>query len=239
MLGVPSLSVLIAWLQGAEEYEDFVALVREFLPEREQEILRESTPQSQVASFASHFENRYFQLDDIFKLGDIESYGDLTRGIPVIPLGLSYDEYQFIASDWRGGFQLITYLVESPFGDERVALAEACEEYLPGDLIERVPEGGLSPGDAHRLFDDTPHKALALWADIVWHDMGNFFLDTDLEQLWCEMPLPWNAETVDELTTQWQQAERIEQEVFGLVEWLEQDPPARFEQLLNFILERR
>lgn len=238
-LGVPSLSVLIARLEGAEEYEDFVALVREFLPERERDILSETTPQAQVAAFASYFEDRYFPLDDSFKWGDIEGYGQLTGYIPVIPLGLSYDDYQFISSDWRGGFQLMTYLVESPFGDERVALAEACEEYVPRELIERVFESGLSPGQAHRVFDDTPYKALALWAGIVWHDTGNFFLDTDLEELWAEIPPEWDRETVEHLTAEWQQAERIQQEVANLADWLEEDPPARFEELLNFVLNER
>lgn len=238
-LGVPSLSVLIGRLEGAEEYEDFVALVREFLPEREQEVLSESTPQSQVAVFASHFEVRYFPLDDSFKMGDIESYGDLTRFIPVIPLGLSYDEYQLMASDWRPGFQLLTYLVENPFGEERAALAEACQEYVSSSLLERVPEKGLSPGELNRLTEGAQFKALADWARIIWHDTGNFFLDVDLEELWSGIPLSWDRETTDELTRQWQQAERIQQEILGLVEWLEQDPPARFEELLNFILERR
>jgi len=236
-LGIPSLSALIARLEGAEEYDDFVALVREFLPEREQEILYESTPAQQVAAFASYFEDRYFPLDDSFKLGDVESYGDLTRCIPIIPLGLSYDDYQFMASDSRAGLQLMTYLVESPFGDERAALAEACEEHLPRNLIERVPEEGISPGEL-RCLVDTKYKGLALWADIVWHDTGNVFLDVDLEDLWSQGPPPWDREIVENLTRQWQQADRIHQQLFELVEWLEGDPPARFEELLNFILER-
>lgn len=234
-LGVPLLSVLIARLEEAEDYEKFVALVKEFLPERERDILGETTPDRQVAAFATYFEDRYFPLDDRFKLGDVESYGDLTRSIPVIPQGLSYDDYNFIASDWRGGFQLMSYLVESPFGEERAALAEACEEYVPRELLERVPEG-LSPGELNRLLDGTPFKPLADWANIVWHDTGNFFLDTDVESLWSEGPPEWDRGIVEQLTTEWQQAERTQQEICDLAEWLEGDPPARFEELLNFIL---
>ncbi len=51
-LGPPSLSVLIAQLGEAQEYEEFRRLVREFLPEREGEILGRASPAAQVAAFA-------------------------------------------------------------------------------------------------------------------------------------------------------------------------------------------
>lgn len=241
-LGPPSLSVLIARLGEMEEYEDFIALVREFLPEREEGIVYELTPASQIAAFASYFEDRYFPIDDNFKLGEVESYYELTRCIPVIARGLSWDDYQYITSDWRPGFQLMTYLIEHPYeeGDARVALAEACEDHVPVDLLQQVPEAGLSPGEAHQLFDDTPYKALAIWADMVSLNTGNFFLDTDYEMLWNSGPLPeWDQETVENLTRQWQQADLMDEEVSNLAEWLEQDAATRLREILNFILERR
>ena len=240
-LGPPSLSILVARLGEMEEYEDFISLVREFLPEREEEIFHLSTPATQIAAFASYFEDRYFPIDDNFKLGEVEDYGDLTRGIPAIVMGLSWDDYHYIASECRPGVQLMTYLIESPYeeGDARVALAEACEEHVPVDLLQQVPEGGLSPAEVHRLLDNTPYKALALWGDRVWLDTGNFFLDTDYEMLWSGIPPEWDRETVEELTRQWQQSERIEQEVSDLVDWLEEDPATRFGEILNSILERR
>ena len=241
-LGPPSLSILIARLSEMEEYEDFITLVREFLPEREEEIVHQLTPASQVAAFASYFEDRYFPIDDNLKLGEVESYYELTRGIPVIARGISWDDYHYIASDWRPGIQLMTYLLENPYeeGDARVALAEACEEHVPVDLLQRVPEGGLPLGEVHRLLDNTPYKALALWGDIVCLDTGNFFLDTDYEMLWSGGELPeWDRETVENLTQQWLQADRIEEEVSDLINGLEEDPATGFEEILNFILERR
>jgi len=88
-LGPPSLSVLVARLGEMEEYEDFTALVREFLPEREEDILQNSTPASRMAAFASYFENRYFPIDDMIKIGELESYYELTRAIPTIVRGFS------------------------------------------------------------------------------------------------------------------------------------------------------
>ena len=242
-LGPPALSVLIARLGEMEEYEDFITLVKEFLPEREQEILHQLTPASQMAAFASYFEDRYFPIDENIKLGEAESYGDLTRGIPVIARGISYDDYHEIAmEDWRPGVQLMTYLIESAYeeGDARIALAEACEEHVPVDLLRQVPEGGLSPDEIRRLLNGTPYKALAMWGDMLWSNTGNFFLDTDYEMLWSGGYLPqWGRETVGELTKQWQQADLIDEEVSNLVEWLEGDPTTRFGEILNFILERR
>jgi hypothetical protein len=238
-LAVPSLSSLIAQLEGAEEYQEFAALVRELLPERELDILGMSTPEEQIAAFAQFFEDRYFPLDDSFKYGDVESYTDLTRGIPIVPLGLSYDDYHEITWDWREGYQLMTYLVQSPYDDVRASLAEACAEHVPEELLRQVPEEGFSPGELHRLLDESPYRGLALWADIVWGNTGNVFLDTDLELLWQEGFPPWDRETVENLTREWQQAEVIQREVFDLAEWLEQDPAERFGELLNFILERR
>jgi len=239
-LGVSSLSTLIAWLKEAEEYEAFVALIKEFLPERERDILTQPSPQTQIAEFASYFEDRYFPLDDIFKMGDIDGYSDLTRGIPVIPRGLSYDDYHYAATEsWRPGLQLMTYLVETPYDDDaRIALAEACEEYVPRELLEHVHRG-FNPGFLCCALNDTPYKALAKWAEIIWHDSGNFFLDIDYEELWNEGLPFWDKAEIEWLTQDWQQADVIEQEILKLAEWLEQDPPSRFEELIKFILERR
>jgi len=240
-LGPPSLSVLIARLGEMEEYEDFIDLVREFLPEREDEILHELTPADQMAAFASYFEDRYFPIDDNFKLGEVEGYGELTWRIPVIVRGLSWDDYHEIASDWRSGFQLMTYLIESPYeeGDARIALAEACEAYVPTGLLQQVPEGGLSPSEVHQLLNDTPYKALAIWGDILSASTGNFFLDTDYEMLGCNGPPKWEREVVAELTQQWLQADLIIQQACDLAEWLEVDPKTRFREIVNFITERR
>jgi hypothetical protein len=110
---------------------------------------------------------------------------------------------------------------------------------VPEELLRQVPEEGFSPGELHRLLDESPYRGLALWADIVWGNTGNVFLDTDLELLWQEGFPPWDRETVENLTREWQQAEVIQREVFDLAEWLEQDAAERFGELLNFILERR
>ena len=237
---IPSLSALIAQISDSENYAQFVNMVKTYLPEREQEILHEPTAQSQVARFASYFEDRYFPLEDYFKYGDMESYEDITYHIPVVVMGFSYDDYHETA-DWRAGALLMTYLIESPWGEEdiSVSMAEACAEHMPVTLVERAANIRLSLEEAHRLLKGTKYEALALWADRLHYDTGNFFLDTDYEMLMNSMPPDWDPETVQELTRQWQQAELHENKTGEFMEWLEADLPGRFDELVSFIQERK
>ena len=237
---IPSLRSLTAQIGDAESYAEFVQMVKTYLPEREQDILHEPTPQSQIARFASYFEDRYFPLEQPIKWGDIEGYAELTYRIPVVVMGLSYDDYHEMP-ECRPGAQLMTYLIESPWDEEdtNVSLAEACSDHVPDELVERAGRIRISPHEAHNLLKDTKYKALALWAHRLHYDTGNFFLDTDYEMLWNSIPPDWNPETVVELTRQWQQAEYQDSETGDFMEWLEQDLPRHFEELVSFIEERR
>ena len=236
---IPSLHSLIAHLAEAEDFKAFLALVREFLPEREADILAQPTPAAQIAAFASYFEDRYFPLQDELKWGeDYLEYSDLTRWVPVVLMGISYEEYHEIPNAFKTGFQLMTFLVANPYEEDRSALAEACLEYVPGELLERVPEDGFNPRELRRLLD-TEYKGLSLWADMIWHSTGNPFLDFSWEDDgYIDWP-DWTREEIEDVTRLWQEAEAIHEEINRLAEWLEEDPPARFEELLKAIEERR
>jgi len=238
--GVPSLSSLVAQISDAESYAEFVNMVKRYLPEQEQEILHEPTPMAQVACFASHFEDRYFPLEDAFKYGGVEGYEDLTWHIPLVVMGFSYDDYHEV-HDWRPGALLMTYLIESPWGDDdiHVSMAEACVEYVPAPLIERAGRVQLSPESAHSLLKGTRYEPLALWADRIHFNTGNFFLDTDYEMLCNSMEPEWSPENVRELTRQWHQAEAHDNKTGEFIEWLEEDLPGHFEELVSFIEERK
>ncbi len=111
----PSISILMSVFHNAETYNDFVKLVRDYLPEREKEILKKTTPSVQMACFASHFEDRYLPLDPAFKDGAMEdNYGDLLRDIPVIVMGFGWEDYHDL-NNVRLGMQLMSYLFEPPF----------------------------------------------------------------------------------------------------------------------------
>ena len=136
----------------------------------------------------------------------------------------------------------MAYLLEDPYDDRdnRVTLAEACKEHLVKEILLRVPEKGFDPKGFHFVLSGTKYQGLLRFSEWVRNDTGNFFLDTVGEDLWNEYySVPdWNKENVKALTTEWQQADRIDEEVFKLAEWLEEDPSAHFEELLDFLLER-
>ncbi len=241
--GMPSLGMLITRIGDIDNFNQFVLLVRELLPERENDILSQTSPVAQIAAFTSYFEDRYFPLDERFKLGDeFEGYEEFVWSIPVMVSGISYDDYECIPSDYRPGYQLMTYLVEDGFaeeGDERVALAEACQEHVPAELIQQVPRGGFLEEDLRRWLNETRYKGLALHCDVLCVNTGNFFLDTDYEMLYSGCRLEWDKETVEDLTVQWQRAEQIQEEMSNLGEWLEADPENRFREILSTILEKK
>ncbi len=239
----PSLSVLIAVITGAEEYGIFIDLIREYLPDKLVEIVDESTPTAQMMVFAKHFEDRYFPLDYAFRNGDVEEYGQLTRCIPIIARGLSWEDYYEIATNARPGIQLLTYLLENPSreADARVALGEACLEHVTPDLLEKVPTEGFRIEELNSLIAGTKYSALETWGKILSLDTGNLLLDTTQEDLYSggyELP-DWCRDEVEGLTKEWKEADTLDEEVNSLVDWLEQDTPAHFQEILEFLLERR
>lgn len=238
-LGPPSLTTLIARLSQGEDYEEFVRLIREFLPEREAEIRQETAPASQMAKFASYFQDRYFPLDHFLQSGDAEAYADLVNGIPVVVQSVGSEDYEDIASNWRDGYQLLTYLPENPWSDERpVSLAEACLDIVPKELLERVPEP-LSIQEMHDIFDNTPYKAAAVWADIINLATNNVFLDTDWDYLSYSNRPEWVRDEVEGLTREWQQGERLWGEVVELVKLIETDPKKHFAKITEYIIEAK
>lgn len=248
----PSIKDLISHLGDAEQYEVFVKLVRRFTPEAERDVLAKSSPTDRVYAFAQAFEHRYFPLDiDIVHGGDIEEYAEFTQYIPVVVSGMSEDDYENLSSgDYRIGCQLISYLLADPYMPDRschsaiviehesgarVALYDACNTVVPAELLDRVPEGGLSNDDAHKIFDSTKFEAVAHWSDIIGCCTGNFFLDTDYEML-CQGCFPdWSVAEVERLTQEWLESEALQAECAKLWEWLDKDPKKHFEEILYFM----
>jgi len=237
----PSLSSLVGRLRDHEEYGIFVDLVKEYLPEYEREILRVDTPAAQMAVFANRFEDRYFPLHDMFKDGSAEEYMQLTSRIPVMVMGMDYNDYESLSSDGRPAAQLLTYLFENVNSDEDawVSLAEACRAHVPGELLQRVPEGRFSCELAHQLLDKTRFEPAALWGDYLNCSTGNFFLDTDYETLYNGYAPYWERENVEGLVPLWQQALLHNEKTDSFMKWLEKDLPANFKSLLEFMLKRR
>ncbi len=240
----PSISILLSVFQNAETYNDFVKLVREFLPEREREILEETTPSAQMAVFASHFEDRYLPLHPSFKDGMCEDdYYELLRDIPVMVMGFGWEDYHEL-NNARLGCQLMSYLFEPPFAEdsdqagERVALVDGFPPAYQHEA-ERVPARGITLRAASRIFKAPKWAGLRSWAFYINQDTGNWFLDTDDEMRYSGMEMMgWGKETIEAMTTEWAKATAFYDKMMDFALWLEEekDGPARFKQTINFLL---
>jgi len=236
--GPPCLSALLDMMGGVEDYTVFVSLVREFLPDREDDILSAGSHEDVIQAFATAFGERYFPLDDI--VFD-EGFAGVIGFIPVVFRGFNLDDYHFLP-DWRSGFLLGTLLVD--FEEElgldgegiRVTVMEVVEGIVSRELLERVPSSGYSL-DFLRREVPTSLVGLVRIAEYLCHDTGCVFLDATNEEL-CYDPPCWERGTVDYLTEQWPMAERIDSEMVEFMEWIEERPEARFGELVRF-LERR
>ena len=237
----PSISILLSVFQNAETYNDFVKLVRKFLPEREREILEGTTPSAQMAAFASHFEDRYLPLYPSFKDGECEDdYYELLRDIPVIVMGFGWEDYHAL-NDARLGCQLMSYLFQPPWEEEqageRVALADGFPPAYQHEA-ERVPARGITLKAANRIFKGKKWEGLRKWALYINQGTGNWFLDTDNEMRSNMQMMEWDKETVEAMTSEWAQGNAIYDKMMDFATWLEdeKDGVTHFKQTIDFIL---
>jgi len=239
----PSISMLLSAFQNVETYNDFVKLVREYLPEREREILKKPTPHEQMACFASHFEDRYLPLQPIFKDEECEdNYYELLRDIPVIVMGFGWEDYHEL-DNARLGCQLMSYLLEPPFeqdsdqAGERVALVDGFSPEYQREA-QRAPASGITLNAAKRIFQGKKWVGLRNWAEYINMSTNNWFLDTDEEMRSSMQMTEWDKETVEAMSKEWLKANAFYDKMMEFAAWLEdgKEGPAHFKQTVDFIL---
>ena len=126
-----------------------------------------------------------------------------------------------------------------PYDDGvRIPALEACAQHTRKSVLARIPEGGYTRAELHRLLDGTEYEAAAGAADWFHNDTGNGFLDTSEEMNQYAYDR-WAPETVAELTRLWQRADLLYDQVEDLRTWLEQDTNQNFGALLDFIEQRK
>jgi hypothetical protein len=242
----PSISILRNLFQNVETYNDFVRLVKDFLPEREPEILQKTSPSAQMAAFASYFEDRYLPLHPAFKEGEVEDdYNELLRDIPIMVMGFSWEDYHELNSA-RLGMQLMCYLFEPPMqGDndmagERVALVDGFPPEYQQEA-RRVPTGGISLDDARLIFKGKRWTGLHNCAEYINQSTDNWFLDTDEEMRSNMQNTEWDKETVAAMSREWRQANTFYDKIMEFAAWLEdkQTGVAHFRQTIDFLLAKK
>ncbi|MDO8690681.1 MAG: hypothetical protein Q7R39_11845 [Dehalococcoidia bacterium] len=232
----PVLTVLAGKL-SVDDLHYFIKLIREYLPDREREILAEMGPGAQMAAFADHFGDSYFPLHDYLRMGDAEEYTELLNFIPVVLQSVDYDDYDEMP-DQRHGLQLMSFIVADPHDGPRVALGESCLKFVPLQSLIRVPDAGLSPEALHQALDNGPYVTLATWADMLFQKTGNFFLDADDEDLNYGGWPDWEPDVVKTLTGDWKQAELSWQRVTAMAKAVEEGPEPWLNKVLDYLQEK-
>ena len=240
MAGPPRLSALIEQFGDAELYQGFVDLVRDYLPDLEQDILQAGGPAEMVAAFASPFGQRYFPLHPSIEAGLAEGFYDLLSHIPVEVHGWEDDDYHAIP-EMKAGLVLASLLVDFEgalgLGGEgiRITAMEAAAKLVPLELVQRTT---AYPLDLLRvMLPGSRYAGLLSLAETMCHDTGNFFRDATYEDFYNYAP-EWDRETVEDLTEQWRAADEAGKREVEFFEWLEASPGPNFTELVDF-LERR
>ncbi len=177
-------------------------------------------------------------IDEFFALAEERCFF-----VPIYPVGL--DDCFFervtagyeISQGWTLLLYLLGYIDEEGFSElfcqfsNPVAKAYAREQAeailaLPVER-EETPWPALHEACAQ---ERGPLQGLCSALQMVEHDTGNIFLDST-----SEMPpdlVPWEAGAVQELARQYQRATRISEGAWALVQWLEDDPVSRFQEVI-------
>jgi len=235
--GPPSINHLINLLENSESITEFLELVRDYVPEYENEIMGADLD-DRIIVFQHYFEQRYFPLSDNLELREYE-IGDFVREIPVDLMGFSYDDYHEF-NDYRSGYVLILSLVESPYIDDveggRVPILEEAANLVGKHILELIPREGWPLEDLHKMLDKTEYSGVATFADWIHANTGCWVLDATYEEYSGE---PWHRDTVEVLTEQWPKVVSIQKKIQETIAWLEEDTRNNFTELLACILNRK
>jgi len=233
IIGPPSIVRLIDLVEGSDSVAEFLTLVKEFLPEHRADIMAAPSDSYRIERFCYYFGNQYFPIENGAEInGDDYTIGDFVYHIPVRLMGWSCDDYAEFMS-YRNGLILLLAMVENPYegyeDNERVPILEQVKSLVGSDLVELIPPDGWSLEDIHRMFDDSPYPGVAAFADWIHQSTGCCQLDANYAEYGEEN---WSTRVVDMLTQEWPQVMDIQDKMFKIHEWLEEDMRQNFAKVL-------
>lgn len=238
---VPSLRDILDQLQNGEVILGFMNLVKEYLPDREEEIMGYS-PAGRVWAFCNLFGERYFPLyEDIFDAGyeDGELYYTLVNNIPIYRLAFTWDDYHDLEMI-RPGLVALTTLVNSPWLDDdglKVPMREQAAQLCGESVIKRIPTVGWHPDELEELLKDTEYSFLGMFGHWLHRETGSPWLDMSAEEE-SYGDLAWSRDLVDYMVEQWPITNRFLDEIHGFAEKLEKNP-GLLRHILNTIEQRQ
>jgi len=246
----PSLRELIVRLGYAEDYAWFAELARRIFPDDAETMLAIPDVGERLESFARLFAERHFPLcapylEFFVDEGEDPPFTWLRRGIPFQLMGIGYDGLHEMWDGYREGLSALALLAEPPdfYSDEpgglRTAWLECAAQRIPQGTLERIPQGGIPLETLTETVQETEYQGAAQAAAWVRAETSNFFLDHSFEDGdYDGFSDPWEEEIIAEGTQEWQKANALVDSVVKLADWLEEDLPGRFAEMLDFILPR-
>ena len=245
----PSLRELVAMVGYAHDHVWFVGLVHRLFPQEAEAVLAAPDIRQRVEGFARLFEERHFPLYapyfDYLTEEEEPAFTALRRGIPFDLQGIGYEGLHEMWGGYREGLSALALLAKPPESfytesDEiRVAWLESASAHIPQDTLLRIPEGGIPQDYLTEAVKGTRFEGAAQAVAWVWAETGNFFLDANYEDgMYDGFADPWDDEVIAEGTEEWPKAKAIMDAVYKLADWLEDDLPTHFVEMLEFILER-
>ena len=246
----PSLRELVTVIGYADDYAWFTGLVRRLFPNEGEETLSAPDVRTRVERFANVFAERHFPLympviEFWTEADDEPPWSWLRRGIPFDLMGFGYDGLHELWNGYRDGISALLLLARPPdsfYGESdeiRTAWLESAAERIPQETLQRIPQGGIPVESLTEAVKETRFEGAAKAASWVFAETGNFFLDHCYDDGsfdgFCD---PWEDEIIAEGTEEWRKASALMDSVCRLADWLEEDLPARFAEMLDTVLPR-
>ena len=246
----PSLREMVVLVGYAEDYAWFAELVRRLFPEEAEAALAAPDVGARVENFAQLFQERHFPLyapylEFCLDEGDDPPWTWLRKGIPFQLMGFGYDDLHEMWDGYREGLSALALLAEPPdsffMGPEgiRTAWLESAAQRIPQETLLRIPQGGIPLEALTGALEGTGFQSAAQAGAWVWSQTGNFFLDHCYDDgNYDGFSDPWEDEIIQEGTEEWRKASALMDSVCRLADWLEEELPVRFAEMLDFILGR-
>ncbi len=246
----PSLRELVTLVGYADDYAWFAGLVRRLFPQEAEAALSAPDIRRRVERFANLFGERHFPLyapyfEFFMDEGDEPPWTWLRKGIPFELMGFGYDGLHEMWDGYREGTSALVLLAKPPDsiyeGPDglRVAWLESAAERIPQETLLRIPQGGIPLDDLAEALKGTRFEGAAQAASWVFAETGNFFLDACYEDgNYDGFSDPWEDDIIAEGTEEWREASALIDSVTRLADWLEDDLPGRFAEMLGVVLGR-
>lgn len=243
--GPPSLTAVQEFFYNAEALTQFVALVREYLPDKESVILSEAGAVARINKFVKFFTPKYFPLSDVYWESD-EGYEQFVHSIPLDLEGFTEEDYDEFEDRFSPEMIVELALISYPFNydegaeDERgishrVPIIEQAAK-LTGEIAFEIPAVGWTPEELHAKCDKTPYEGLAASADWIHSVTGCGILDCNYDGYEGDM---WERDTVESITEQYPVKLALQKKMTEFETWLHEDLRNHFTELVNFLNNKK